>query len=199
MKTLGKIVIGLLLVCGIAGGVAYGVVKALPNSATKSIGGNVSVPAQDLIGSTSGTSTTLIALGASGTLGTTQTISSSAWVGEETSNLALNFKFTTVSTTAPTTWRVQKSNDDACNTTNDLNAATNTVRSDIRWFDVPPTSASGGTVTIGAGTTTYSYIPGANQSISQQFTDWNARCVKLIVTSASTSVYTQLKTTKIAN
>ncbi len=198
MKTLGKLVIVLLALCGVLAIIAGVVVRALPsNPVEQAQGGNNSVPAVDLIGTTSGTSTTPVSLGLG--LSGSGTVSSTAVVGEETNLLSLNLKFTTASTTAASSWRVQKSNDDQCNTTNDLNAATNTIRSDIRWYDVPNSSASGAVTTYGAGATTYTYIPGGNQGITQQFSNWNARCIKVIMTSVSSSVYVQLKTSLLGN
>lgn len=98
--------------------------------------------------------------------------------GGTTDVLDLHFKAVAASGSPIVNFYVEKSSDSNCTVSNSA------------WFDASSPLPSAGATDLGTGTTTYSWTPGGpGEGKTLQFKDWNAKCAKVVLGSASTTMW----------
>lgn len=100
--------------------------------------------------------------------------------GGTTDVLDINIRAVAASGTPTVALTVEKSSDANCTLGN------------TAWFDASSPLPSAGAADLGTGTTTYTWTPAASEGKSLQFANWNAKCGKIILGSASTTIWVEV-------
>lgn len=152
----------------------------------------------NLIGTRTGTSTTGVGFGITGSGGYSATSTYALYIGPQTDTVTLYFDVVNASTTpdGQVAFSLLAANDLNCETTITTSPDNRPTAEQIKWYDATDrlagvTQSAANNYLYGAGTTTIKFTAVAGLNKSYTFTNLNSNCIGLAVSGSSTEIQVQ--------